>query len=214
MFAWILPMTLWLRICHKSVQNAHSLFERTCPDQDFGVLTRLSNWTEKSRGKSLTGIRMNFLVSFQSWKYLSLESPGAEPHLQHGRPALGMNWNWEDSSTRESEKGKMRMQPGPEPLELTGETGWHHIHATKSQAHGRALRSPLKVALQSHPGNTGFSLKTKWIKEPACGQLPKPPVSVGVGISDSRALRVAECEGDGETKCRKGKNWRSRVKSS
>lgn len=156
---------LGLCICHEvsktlTVSLRGDLILESSPD---------CHWTEKSWGKPLTGISLNFLFPFQSWKYSRLESPPVEQYLQHDNLASAMNWNWETSSRPimlKREKGQMRVQTGPGPLEPAGEGHLHqtplaptHIQTTTSQAHSRASRSPLKVALQSHLEGTHISLR-------------------------------------------------------
>lgn len=68
-------------------------------------------------------------------------------------------------SAEENGIGQMRMRAGPGPLEPASEGHLQqtplasiHTQTTTSQAHSGASRSPWKVALQSHPEDTGISL--------------------------------------------------------
>lgn len=199
-------------ICHKVSQTLTVLWKES-DQNDFGVIIRPDTEQKKSRGKPLTGISLNFLFHFQSWKYARLESPPAELYLQHFISASGGNSTQETgqqpwSTERKGGRGCKLVQDrwsllarGPaRRLPAT------RIQTTTSQAQSRASRSPLKVALQSHLGDTGISLKTKreWIKEPAFVQPPEPPERAWGGRGLAVFKDVGGWGGDGEVQGRKG----------
>lgn len=140
-------------------------------DSDFGVLIRQATEQKNPGENPFTGISLNFLFPFQSWQYSSLESPPTERYLQHYNPASAMKLNGEArQQPLRGDEGEAAQEDADWPR--TPRARWRgppsrhrwHLHTftppTTSQAHSRASRSPSKVALQSHLGDTGISLKT------------------------------------------------------
>lgn len=70
------------------------LFFKESDQTDSEVIIRPVT-EQKNPGENPNRISLNFIFPFQSWKYLRLESPPAEPYLQHYNPASGVNLNRE-----------------------------------------------------------------------------------------------------------------------